>query len=136
MEQKRLADSWHELHELMSKSMIATPEDLIRVGSKLLEVLSLLSNEKVRLVAKLKTQPQTDGVQFAKRVHGMVVKGMAYEERKALSELALPKEIWDAKRRLEVVDTMVESCRQFLFTLKTISSALDLDAKLSFEGHE
>lgn len=120
----------------MSKSRIVTPEDLMHIGSKLLEVLSLLGNEKVRLTAQLKTQPQRNTTEYARLVHSMVVKGMAYEERRMMLELSLPKEIWDAKKRLEVVETMIDSCRQYLLTLRLINSALDLDAKLSYEGHE
>lgn len=120
----------------MSNSQIATPGDLMAVGSKLLEVLSLLSNEKIRLVALLKSEPQPGEDAYGKNIHSLVVRGMAYEERRLMMELKLRKEIWDAKRRLEVLEAMLDTCRQYLMTLRVINSALDLDAKLSFEGHE
>lgn len=135
MEQKKLSDSWDELNRLIVDTPIVTPEDLRAIGVKLLEVLSLLSNEKVRVTAFLKKQVREDAVMFEKQVHSAVVKGMAAEERRLYRELKLSREVYEAKRRLDVLQVMAESCKDYEMTLRLVNNALNLDAKLSHEGH-
>jgi uncharacterized protein YhbP (UPF0306 family) len=135
MESKKLSDSWAELNSMIVDTPIVSPEDLRSIATKLLEVLSLISNEKVRLTAFLKKQTRVEAEQFSKDVHSATVKGMAFEERRLYRELRLSREVYDAKRRLDVLQVMAEACKSYELSLRLVNNALNLDAKLSFEGH-
>lgn len=132
---RNLAEAWKDLTNEVTRSCVTTPQDLIRVGGILLEVLGYLCEEKVRLTAFLRKQPQGQHNDYDKQFSHMKQKGMHYEERKLMYELSEGKDIWDARQRLRVLEEISDACRRYESTLRMINDTMKLDVKLSFEGH-
>lgn len=135
VEKRKLSEVWKELNTRFTGLMVYTPESLKELASLLLEVLSLLCDEKVRIIAQLKSMPQPDIQEYGRRISQMVGKGMAYEERKMMMELSVGTETWDKIKRLEVLNEIENACRRYESMLRILHDSMKLDLKLSFEGH-
>lgn len=135
LQKRKLSEAWKELSDNFTGMVVTTPDSLGKLAFLLLEVITLIADEKVRLVIKLKKQPQFDVEEYARRIHKLVAKGMAYEERKMMMELAVGKEVWDTTKRLEILIEMENACRRYESILRIIHDTMKLDLKLGFEGH-
>lgn len=135
VQKRKLSEVWKELTDNFTGMVVTTPESLGKLASLLLEVITLIADEKVRLIVKLKKQPQADVNEYAQRIQKLVAKGMAYEERKMMMEIGVGKDIWDTTKRLEVLNEMENACRRYESLLRILHDTMKLDMKLSFEGH-
>lgn len=134
MEKQPLSEAWADLNTKIRETLIFQPHDITNIAGALLRTMMLISDEKIRLVALLKTVP-CDQAEYEKQTKRFISQGMAQNEREMMRHLAVPKKLFETSKRVEVLNEMMESCRRYESILKVIQAAMQVEAKLSYEGH-
>ena len=130
-----LANQWKKLNSDLQGLELTNPKQLEKAAADLLGFLTFLCDEKIRVVAKLKSLGVDTAENFIKRVQALVAKGLAYEERRLYIELGEPAKVRELKVKLDMLNQMGESLARYERLMRLIHDSQKLEMKLSSEGH-
>lgn len=130
-----LASQWKSLNKKLQKLELTNPRELEKAAAELLGFLTLLCDEKIRVVAELKRLGADTADTFMKKVQTLVAKGLAYEERRLYIELGEPVRVRELKVKVDMINQMGEAVAKYERLMRLIHDSQKLEMKLSFEGH-